>query len=399
MVFFNSSLKGKFLGDKKYFERDFILSQLNNRKGINQEIYERALNGLEYLSQMRNMGLDPIFKGGSAVQLLIPERIQRLSIDIDLVIDSSEEEITSTLNLIHNKFNQKIYNFDRVGSKDLPPHLILYNIYIPSLFSEELSKIALDFLLHRPNYKIQQTPIKTFIYESNLTVKTPTINSLLGDKLTVICPHTIGKKMSENPLNFAKQIYDIATLLEYSNNFADIFDAFYDVFIFEKETRSLQDLSFDNVINDLIEICKLFALIKHLPDWIQDKDIIEKSDFLKRGINGLNPYTSTNLRLDLLTTRTISAKIAFLAKLMLLQNEKNLTVKHIPMEIFQQENPNINNLIQDKKVIDDIIGKLNKLNQEEIYHLQLKEIKKIDPLGLLFWFGCYFPFEFLQIIK
>ena len=149
----------------------------------------------------------------------------------------------------------------------------------------------------------------------------------------------------------------------------------------------------------MIEICKLFALIKHLPDWIQDKDIIEKSDFLKRGINGLIPYTSTNLRLDLLTTRTISAKIAFLAKLMLFQNEKNLTVKHIPMEIFQQENPNINNLIKDKKVIDDIIGKLNKLNQEEIYHLQLKEIKKIDPLGLLFWFGCYFPFEFLQIIK
>ena len=237
MVFFNSSLKGKFLGDKKYFERDFILSQLNNRKGINQEIYERALNGLEYLSQMRDMGLDPIFKGGSAVQLLIPESIQRLSIDIDLVIDSTEKEITSILKLIHNKFNQKIYNFDRVGSKELPPHLVLYNIYIPSLFSENPSKIALDFLLHKPNYKIQQTPIKTFIYESNLTVKTPTINSLVGDKLTVICPNTIGKEMSKDPLNFAKQIYDIATLLEYSNNFIEIFDAFYDVFIFEKKTK------------------------------------------------------------------------------------------------------------------------------------------------------------------
>ncbi|MHA1456216.1 MAG: nucleotidyl transferase AbiEii/AbiGii toxin family protein, partial [Promethearchaeota archaeon] len=191
MAFFNSELSDKFLGDKLFFEKDFILKKIEERRGLVQDLYERALNGLEYLSQLRDMGLDPIFKGGSAVQLLIPESLQRLSIDIDLAIDSSEQELSSILEQIHNKFNKKVYNFERVGT-DLPPYLVLYNLYIPSWFSDTPSKIELDFLLHMPNYKTQQTPIKTFLYESDYKVQTPTINTLLGDKLTTLGPNTIG---------------------------------------------------------------------------------------------------------------------------------------------------------------------------------------------------------------
>lgn len=65
MTFFNSDFKDKFLGKKKYFERKFILEKLEERKGLTKDLYERALNGLEYLSQLRSMGLNPIFKGGS----------------------------------------------------------------------------------------------------------------------------------------------------------------------------------------------------------------------------------------------------------------------------------------------------------------------------------------------
>ena len=111
MTFFNSDLSDKFLGKRSYFDRNIILKKLEERRGLIPDLYERALNGLEYLSQLRDMGLDPVFKGGSAVQLLIPESLQRLSIDIDLAIDNSEKEITSILQRIHNKFNNKIYNW------------------------------------------------------------------------------------------------------------------------------------------------------------------------------------------------------------------------------------------------------------------------------------------------
>ncbi len=397
MTFFNSDLSEKFIGKRSYFDRNFILKNLEERRGLTQDLYERALNGLEYLSQLRDMGLDPIFKGGSAVQLLIPESLQRLSIDIDLSIDKSEKEITSILQQIHNKFNKKIYNFERVGTK-LPPYLVLYNIYIPSLFYDTPSKIELDFLLHIPNYKIQQTQIKTFLYESDYNVQTPTINALLGDKLTVFGPNTIGKTMDEKPLNFGKQLYDISVLFNYSDNFNDLFDAYYDVFNFEKKKRNLHILTFEEAINDLVYICKLFSLSQHCPEWIKDDGIKERFNFLKRGINNLMPYTSSELKLGPLKARTISAKIAFLAKLLLFKYNKNFK-ETISMDIFQQDNLKVKKLIKDFDLIEEIARKLSQIKIKERYHIQPKELKKVDPIALFFWFGYYFPIDFLLLIN
>jgi len=397
MVFFNSDFSDKFLGDKSYFDRNYILKKIEERRGLSQDLYERALNGLEYLSQLRDMGLDPIFKGGSAVQLLIPERIQRLSIDIDLAIDSSEKELTSILQQIHNKFNNKIYNFERVGT-DLPPYLVLYNLYIPSLFSDTHSKIELDFLLHRPNYKIQQTQIKSFLYKSDFKVQTPTINALLGDKLTTLGPNTIGKSIDEKPLNIGKQLYDISVLFNYSDNFNDLFDAYYDVFNFEKNNRKIPSLTFEDAINDLIYICKIFSLSQHCPEWVKDEDIKDKMNFLKGGINNLMPYTSSELKLTPLKARTISAKISFLARLFLFKQNKNLK-ETISMNIFQQDNLKIKNLIKDVDKIDEMTRKLNQIEIKQRFHIQPKELKKIDPIALIFWFGYYFPKELLLLIN
>lgn len=69
------------------------------------------------------------------------------------------------------------------------------------------------------------------------------------------------------------------------------------------------------------------------------------------------------------------------------------------MEVFQQKNLDVKVLIHNVNLINDIIRKLKDLKLEERFHLQLKEMKKIDPIGLLFWFGCYFPIDFFQLIK
>ncbi|KKL48764.1 hypothetical protein LCGC14_2322250 [marine sediment metagenome] len=182
--------------------------------------------------------------------------------------------------------------------------------------------------------------------------------------------------MAKNPLNFAKQLYDLSILLDYSDNLQEIYNAFYDVFEFEKKNRSLPKLEFKGVVNDLIEICKLFSLTQHSPNWITNVDIKKKTDFLKRGINGLYANTSTNLKLNLLKTRTTSAKIAFLGKMMLLRHDEKIK-ESLSMDIFQHENQRIKDLIQDEKLINSIIEKLRKLKREEREHLQLKEIDLI----------------------
>jgi len=395
MVFCDPMFKDKFFGRKKYFKREFILKQVNERKGITQDLYERSLNGLEYLSQLRNMEFNPIFKGGSAVQLLIPGDIQRLSIDIDLSINSTEQEIVSVLEKIHERFDRKIYKFEKVAEP--LPKVILYNLFIPSYFSETPSRIQLDFHLHEPSYATQQTPIKTFLYESDYIVRTPTVDALIGDKLTVLGPETIGKPMIERPVQIAKQIYDIYILLNLSSNFNEIFDAYFDVFKFEKENRNKPDLTFEEVIDDLVSVCKYLCIYNSIPNWLENNYIRHKCSFLKRGIEGLSTFTSRKLNLNFYKARLISGKIAFLAKLMLNKFEKILT-KSIPIEAFHQDNLKIVNLIQDSNLIDKIIKKLDHLKQEERFHLSFGEMRRTNPRGLLFWFGYYFPTDFLELI-
>jgi len=395
MVFYDSQFKGKFLGKEKYFKKEFILKQVDERKGITQDLYERALNGLEYLSQLRNMGFNPIFKGGSAVQLLIPEDIQRLSIDIDLSINSKEKDIILVLEQIYNRFNKNIYKFEKVGEPF--PGIILYNLTIPSYFSETPSRIQLDFHLHEPNYTTQQTRIKSFLYESEFDVRTPTINALIGDKLTVLGPETIGKTMTKNPVQIAKQIYDIFVLLNHSTNFKEIFESYYDVYEFEKENRKKPDLTFKEVINDLVDLCKYLSIYNSIPTWLKDNSIRNRCSFLRRGINGLSTFTSRELNLNSLKTRTVSGKIAFLAKLMLNKFEKN-KIRRIPMDIFYQNNLNIKNLSNDESKIDEIIKDLAHLEKKERFHLSFREWKKTNPVGLLFWYGHYFPMDFIDLI-
>src|SRR5271157_673090 len=211
------------LGKIEYFNEDFINEQIANHPGIGRDLYERALNCIEYLAELRSCNFDPIFKGGSAVQLLVPDSLQRLSIDIDFATSLQENEITAFLDMVNNQYYNGQCPYSRIGT-NLPPHLLLFNIDVPLIISPSQSKIELDFLLHEPGYKIQSFPIKTFFYKSDISVRVPTVEALFGDKMTVLADGTIGKELKEgSALSYAKQLFDLNCLLTYANSMDDIF--------------------------------------------------------------------------------------------------------------------------------------------------------------------------------
>jgi predicted nucleotidyltransferase component of viral defense system len=167
----------------------------------------QALNSFEFLAQLRDCGLDPLFKGGSAAQLLLPVPLQRLSIDLDFATGATSDVIESVLDAANHRYGNEKNRHERRG-KDIPPYLLLYSVYFPSIVDQKETRIALDFLLHEPHYKTQRMKIKTFFYESDLQVRVPTIEALLGDKMTVIADGTIGKELEEHAQSYAKQLYD-----------------------------------------------------------------------------------------------------------------------------------------------------------------------------------------------
>ena len=70
-----------------------------------------------------------------------------------------------------------------------------------------------------------------FDIETELSVKTPTIEGLLGDKLTAFAPNTIGvpfetKNGNSMVMQVVKQLYDIGELFDIANNFNNISIAF-----------------------------------------------------------------------------------------------------------------------------------------------------------------------------
>ena len=138
---------------------------------------------LNILRSFRDCGLDPVFKGGSAIQLLLPESLQRLSVDIDLAMEGTETEISSVLDAVNSKFGKGM-NPHQKSTSDLPSSFLQYKVLTPSILSDSSFIIGLDFLLHEPAYKIQNTKIKTFSYDSEVSVRVPTIEALLEDKLT-----------------------------------------------------------------------------------------------------------------------------------------------------------------------------------------------------------------------
>ena len=79
---------------------DWILD-LRNKLGkrIDPKLIEKVIWALTLLEQLKIKGLNFTFKGGTAL-LLATEKPKRFSIDIDIITEYSEKEITAVLQKI-----------------------------------------------------------------------------------------------------------------------------------------------------------------------------------------------------------------------------------------------------------------------------------------------------------
>jgi hypothetical protein len=96
----------KTIGTKSTYNPKEISSFLS--EGVIRSIpnLERAILSLEYLGQLVEEGLDLIFKGGSAVQVILSSKRSiwtRLSVDTDICVDLSREEFENVLERVFSE--------------------------------------------------------------------------------------------------------------------------------------------------------------------------------------------------------------------------------------------------------------------------------------------------------
>jgi hypothetical protein len=161
----------------------------NNYTKLDQTIIERTIYAFGLLEALLYVKMPFIFKGRTSLLILL-DNPYRLSTDIDIIVEPSID-IKPYLNKAAKIFPfLKMEEHIRKGKNDVMKEH--YKFYYQSPSSNQEIPILLDVLYEQHGYvKVITKELKNdflIITGENLFVKVPSIESILGDKLTAFAP-------------------------------------------------------------------------------------------------------------------------------------------------------------------------------------------------------------------
>ena len=236
------------------------IRQIQTQSGKDPQLIERALYALGLLEALRQTEMDFIFKGGSCLMILLPQ-VMRLSTDIDIVVapgtdvDAYIEKASRIFPFV--RYEEQV----RIGKNNIEKRHFKFTYFSP-IRKEELY-ILLDILFEDNHYEellIKEINNDLLLTEGkNLSVKVPSVNCILGDKLTAFAPHTTGVPLRANKdLEVLKQFYDIGVLIKEHTDFADVLKTYKRVVASEIAYRGLR-ISHEEVLEDTIAASLVIA--------------------------------------------------------------------------------------------------------------------------------------------
>ncbi|MBN2833601.1 MAG: nucleotidyl transferase AbiEii/AbiGii toxin family protein [Candidatus Delongbacteria bacterium] len=244
----------------KCFSQEWIISKSKQFSG-DPILIEKTIRAFALLGFIAQFEEDFIFKGGTSLLLHVP-KIKRLSIDIDIIYGDNIENFISKLSEIPESSDFIRFEENVRGHRGLPNRKHFKFYYNSVVFGKEES-VLLDIVLEYPNYIpfIETKPIKTDLFEviSDLEVKLPSIEGLLGDKLTAFAPSTTGvpfitKGGNLMVMQVIKQLYDLGELFDIASDFEKVKIAFDATFNKENDYRGTE-FTKEQALQDTIDTC------------------------------------------------------------------------------------------------------------------------------------------------
>lgn len=241
--------------DKRTYELDYI-RELQMHYRTDPGLLERVLYAFGLLEALVKSGMKFTFKGGTSLMLLL-DHPARLSTDIDIIVDPGtdvdryieqagvifpflrkEEDVRKGRNNIEKR-HFKFFYYSPVRQADF--YILLDIVFMVSPYDKVVTKPIYNNLL---------------ITESeNLMVTMPTLECILGDKLTAFAPHTTGIPLGKKKeLEIAKQLFDVAVLAEHMQDQKQLCATYDRAVAEELSFRGLQ-LDKEAVLRDTIRAC------------------------------------------------------------------------------------------------------------------------------------------------
>ena len=224
-------------------------------------LVEKVIRALLLLEGLAEKNLPFIFKGGTALMLHF-NSAKRLSIDIDIILSNEIENLESILDAIAEEqgFLRKELQHRSTNSKIKKEH---YKFFYTPLHKTKKDEeyVLLDILFEDVNYvNIISLPIQSdFVPQSDkpLQVNVPSLEDILGDKLTAFAPNTTGipyfKKEDSMSMEIIKQLYDIGNLVDVAQDLDIIKTTFYLFAKTEIAYRNSEEITESDVLEDIYQ--------------------------------------------------------------------------------------------------------------------------------------------------
>jgi hypothetical protein len=230
-------------------------------KKIDPLICEKMIRALGLLEKLKQNGLDFIFKGGTSLILLIDDP-QRFSIDIDINTEEPKERITDILISICNEELFSRFEEDERANGNIPKRH--YKLFFKSVISERETYVLLDVLFEENLYpEVNEVRISSKWIDTDneaVNVSIPSIDSILGDKLTAFAPDTTGIPYNAGKsMEIIKQLFDIGRLFDIHHDLKTTADSFINIAEKQLKYRNL-NISTDKVLENIIGTSLIVSL-------------------------------------------------------------------------------------------------------------------------------------------
>ena len=237
------------------------INELRKNKNTDTFILERSIYAFGLLEALCKVKMPFIFKGGTSLMLLL-EHPRRLSTDVDIIVPQGTD-VESYLKKVKDVFPfEKVVQQERIGKNGIAKkHYKFY--YKSPVKNDTLFYILLDILFEENHYaRIVRKPIKNDLLNTqgeDLEVVLPSVDCILGDKLTAFAPHTTGIPLGRGKeLEIIKQMYDVAALIDVFDDFEDVYNSYMAIVETEINYRGL-DISANEVLMDTIDTAACIA--------------------------------------------------------------------------------------------------------------------------------------------
>jgi len=325
-------------------------------------LIEKVIRALLLLEGMVKQKLPFVFKGGTALMLHF-NSTKRLSIDIDIILPDKEADMETVLQAVVEEqgfTGYELQHRNKHSDIEKAHYKLFYKPYRGAAKEEEY--VLLDILFEEVHYSnVIQLPIESsFLSQKDepLQVDIPSIEDLLGDKLTAFAPNTTGipyfKGDDSMSMEIIKQLYDVGNLFDEAEDLKVMKETFSKFTDAELAYRDRDGLTAEDVMEDIFQTSLSIAT--------RGKD--GKADFeeLQNGIQRIKSFIfSENYHLEKAITH--ATKAAYLATI----------------------------LKQDADALDrfDTSIDMKDWAVEQPFNTRVNKLKKSNPEAFFYWYRIY----------